>query len=295
MNAELELGLERRIGKRSATVIEKHLGITTVGGLLNYFPRRYMNRGELTPISEVPLDEDVTLIARVLSSSTRTMRARRGSLTDVVITDDAGTGPRHAEGELLQRLPGQGRTAAGPPRPVLRKDHPLQRRPGADQPRLPAAGRGPGHAGQGPGKARRHAHPGVPGHRQTDQLVHPESHRDAAGHRGPGRPAGPAAGRHHGAGEVPAGRRRLPAHPCPGRAGGLAARPGPLPLPGSPGAPVRPRPAPRPAGRRGSHRPPPRRGRTAGRLRPAAAVHPDRRPGRRREDPGRRSSPRTRP
>ncbi|MCB5272565.1 ATP-dependent DNA helicase RecG [Arthrobacter sp. SO5] len=89
-NPELSRGLERRIGKRSAAVIEKHLGITTVGGLLNYFPRRYMNRGELTPISEVPLDEEVTLIARVLSSSTRAMRARRGSLTDVVITDDAG-------------------------------------------------------------------------------------------------------------------------------------------------------------------------------------------------------------
>ena len=94
-NAELGLDLDRRIGKRSAAVIEKHLGITTVGGLLNYFPRRYMNRGELTPISEVPLDEDVTLIARVVSSSTRFMKTRRGSLTDVVITDDAaapGTG-----------------------------------------------------------------------------------------------------------------------------------------------------------------------------------------------------------
>lgn len=91
MNAELELGLERRIGKRSAAGIEKHLGITTVGGLLNYFPRRYLSRGELTPISEVPLDEEVTLIARVISNSTRSMRARRGSLTDVVITDDAGS------------------------------------------------------------------------------------------------------------------------------------------------------------------------------------------------------------
>ena len=90
-NAELGLGLERRIGKRSAAPIEKHLGITTVGGLLNYFPRRYLDRGELTPISEVPLDEEVTLIARVVSSSTRSMRARRGVLTDVVITDDAGS------------------------------------------------------------------------------------------------------------------------------------------------------------------------------------------------------------
>ncbi len=90
MSAELDLALERRLGKRSAAVIEKHLGITTVDGLLNYFPRRYMNRGELTPISDIPLDEEVTLIARVLSSSTRNMQARRGTITDVVISDDDG-------------------------------------------------------------------------------------------------------------------------------------------------------------------------------------------------------------
>ncbi|MBT2536473.1 ATP-dependent DNA helicase RecG [Arthrobacter sp. ISL-69] len=106
MNAELDLGLERRIGKRSAAVIEKHLGITTVGGLLNYFPRRYLSRGELTPISEVPLDEEVTLIARVVSNSTRAMRARRGTLTDVVITDDSAT--NHNSQGSAGRLPGAG-------------------------------------------------------------------------------------------------------------------------------------------------------------------------------------------
>jgi ATP-dependent DNA helicase RecG len=90
MNAELDLALERRIGKRSAAVIDKHLGITTVEGLLNYFPRRYLMRGELTPISELPLNEDVTLIARVLSSSTRAMQARRGTITDVIVSDDDG-------------------------------------------------------------------------------------------------------------------------------------------------------------------------------------------------------------
>jgi ATP-dependent DNA helicase RecG len=103
MNAELDLGLERRIGKRSAAVIEKHLGITTVGGLLNYFPRRYLNRGELTPISELPVDEEVTIIARVISNSTRQMRARRGSLTDVVISDDTGASGMQGAG-----LPGTG-------------------------------------------------------------------------------------------------------------------------------------------------------------------------------------------
>lgn len=89
MNPELQLPLERRIGKRSASVIEKHLGLDTVGELLNYFPRRYLSRGELTPIRKLPLDEEATLIARVLSNSTRQMRARRGSLTDVVVTDEA--------------------------------------------------------------------------------------------------------------------------------------------------------------------------------------------------------------
>ncbi|HET7781998.1 MAG TPA: ATP-dependent DNA helicase RecG [Arthrobacter sp.] len=90
MSAELDLALERRLGKRSAAVIEKHLGITTVEGLLNYYPRRYMSRGELTPISEIPRDEEVTLIARVLSSNTRRMQARRGTITDVVVSDDDG-------------------------------------------------------------------------------------------------------------------------------------------------------------------------------------------------------------
>lgn len=90
MTTELELPLERRIGKRSAGVIEKHLGLRSTGSLLNYFPRRYLSRGELTPISKLPLDEEVTLIARVVSNSTRQMRARRGTITDVVVTDEVG-------------------------------------------------------------------------------------------------------------------------------------------------------------------------------------------------------------
>ncbi|MGG5175231.1 ATP-dependent DNA helicase RecG [Pseudarthrobacter sp. J1763] len=84
--------LDRVLGKRAATMVEKHLGYTTAGELLHHFPRRYLNRGELTPIAEVPLDEDVTLIARVISSNTRHMRARKGTLTDVIIADDQGPG-----------------------------------------------------------------------------------------------------------------------------------------------------------------------------------------------------------
>ncbi|MBT1003228.1 ATP-dependent DNA helicase RecG [Paenarthrobacter sp. DKR-5] len=87
--AELDVSLERRIGKRSAGPIEKYLDLHTVGELLNHFPRRYLNRGELTPIAQLPFDEEVTLIARVLSSNTRQMRARKGSITEVVVTDDS--------------------------------------------------------------------------------------------------------------------------------------------------------------------------------------------------------------
>ena len=268
-NAELGVALERRIGKRSAGPIEKHLGITTVGGLLNYFPRRYMNRGELTPISEVPLDEDVTLIARVVSSSTRFM-THPPRLADR--HRDYGRrrapgpgGRRHPEGELLQRL--RAKAELQPGRRALFSGK-ITRYGGAlglTNPDFQLLDEDPDTA-DGPGEARRHAHPGVPGYRQADQLVHPAGHRHAAGDRGPGRPAGPAAGGGHRPGEIPGRRGRLPAHPRPADHGGLAARPGPFPLPGSPGAPVRPRPAPRPARRRGGHRPPARRGGAADRL-----------------------------
>ncbi|GAC1376476.1 MAG: ATP-dependent DNA helicase RecG [Pseudarthrobacter sp.] len=105
MSAELGQRLERLIGKRSASAIEKHLGISTVGSLLNYFPRRYLNRGELTPIGELPVDEEVTLIARVLSNSTRKMHTRRGSITDVIITDDTAS---HGRPRLASVGPGSG-------------------------------------------------------------------------------------------------------------------------------------------------------------------------------------------
>ena len=86
---ELSVPLERRLGKRSATALEKHLGITLTGELLNYFPRRYLKRGELTMIAELPRDEDASLVARVLKCTSRRMRARRGSLTEVVVTDNS--------------------------------------------------------------------------------------------------------------------------------------------------------------------------------------------------------------
>jgi ATP-dependent DNA helicase RecG len=64
----------------------------TVGDLLAHYPRRYARRGELTAITDVPLDENVTIVAEVLDVRERPMRARKGSLLEVRITDGRSGG-----------------------------------------------------------------------------------------------------------------------------------------------------------------------------------------------------------
>ncbi len=86
--SEFDAPLDRHLGP-VAKLLVKHFCITTVGELLNHFPRTYLKRGELTPIADVPVDEEVTLIARVQSANSRRMRTRKGKLLEVVITDDA--------------------------------------------------------------------------------------------------------------------------------------------------------------------------------------------------------------
>ncbi|GAB2860640.1 ATP-dependent DNA helicase RecG [Yaniella soli] len=76
------------LGHKTAEQLAKHLGLTTTGQALNYFPRRYIERGELTAITQLPLGEQVTVIARVLSASKRQMRTRRGFLVDVTVSDE---------------------------------------------------------------------------------------------------------------------------------------------------------------------------------------------------------------
>ncbi len=88
LQAEFDVPLDRRLGSL-AKLLAKHLNLFTVGQLLNHFPRNYLKRGELTPIADVPVDEEVTLIARVQSANSRRMHTRKGMLLEVVITDDA--------------------------------------------------------------------------------------------------------------------------------------------------------------------------------------------------------------
>lgn len=81
--------LEPLLGTKTANSLAKHLHITTTGQALNYFPRRYIERGELTPIIQLPVGEQVTVIARVQKAKRRPMRARSGFLVDVTVSDEA--------------------------------------------------------------------------------------------------------------------------------------------------------------------------------------------------------------
>ena len=87
---DLGLELSRLVGIATAKSVAKALEITTVGEMLHQFPRRYLARGDLTDLNQLPLDEEVTILARVVGLSTRYMQTRKGTISDVVITDNSG-------------------------------------------------------------------------------------------------------------------------------------------------------------------------------------------------------------
>ncbi|MEY4997361.1 MAG: hypothetical protein RLY59_765 [Actinomycetota bacterium] len=91
-DALLDAQLEPILGSKNATALKKAFGFRTVGDFLSHYPRRYARRGELTAITDVPLNENVTIVAEVLDVRERPMRARRGSLLEVRITDGRSGG-----------------------------------------------------------------------------------------------------------------------------------------------------------------------------------------------------------
>jgi len=78
------------LGGRTATALHRAFSIDTVGELLEHYPRRYARRGELTVLGQLPLGEDVTIVADVLEVRERAMKQRKGSILEVVISDGQG-------------------------------------------------------------------------------------------------------------------------------------------------------------------------------------------------------------
>ena len=90
MTSPLDTKLSSALGGRTASALQKGLGLVTVGDLLSHYPRRYAKRGELTALSELEIDANVTIVAEVLEASERRMQARKGSIFEAKITDGKG-------------------------------------------------------------------------------------------------------------------------------------------------------------------------------------------------------------
>ncbi|MFF5005362.1 ATP-dependent DNA helicase RecG [Streptomyces phaeochromogenes] len=91
----LEEPLKKVLGPATAKVMAEHLGLHTVGDLLHHYPRRYEERGQLTHLADLPLDEHATVVAqvadaRLLTFSSPKAPRGKGQRLEVTITDGSG-------------------------------------------------------------------------------------------------------------------------------------------------------------------------------------------------------------
>ena len=82
--------LDRVLGDKTAKSFAKNLGLATVADLLQHYPRRYSNRGELTPISNLPIGESLSIVAEVVDARERRTKGRVSHILEVRITDGSG-------------------------------------------------------------------------------------------------------------------------------------------------------------------------------------------------------------
>jgi ATP-dependent DNA helicase RecG len=81
--------VEKAVGGKTAKGLAA-LGIETVGDLLRHYPRRYAERGALTPVTDLRDGEHVTVVGEVVTSSHRVARTGK-PMAEVVISDGSGT------------------------------------------------------------------------------------------------------------------------------------------------------------------------------------------------------------
>ncbi|MEU5044225.1 ATP-dependent DNA helicase RecG [Streptomyces griseorubiginosus] len=91
----LEEPLKKVLGPATAKVMAEHLGLHTVGDLLHHYPRRYEERGQLTHLADLPLDEHVTVVAQVADARLHSFASAKaprgkGQRLEVTITDGSG-------------------------------------------------------------------------------------------------------------------------------------------------------------------------------------------------------------
>ncbi|AWK10943.1 ATP-dependent DNA helicase RecG [Streptomyces spongiicola] len=90
MDGVLDEPLTKTLGPATAKVMAENLDLRTVGDLLHHYPRRYEERGQLTRLAELPLDEHVTVVAQVADARVLTFNGGRGRRLEVTVTDGSG-------------------------------------------------------------------------------------------------------------------------------------------------------------------------------------------------------------
>jgi len=93
--ADLNTPLSAILGSRTTKPLEKAFEIRTIGDLLRHYPRRMDERGELTDLASLRVDEDVTVMAEVRSCVERDYRnqstGRRDVRIEATVSDGRGS------------------------------------------------------------------------------------------------------------------------------------------------------------------------------------------------------------
>ena len=100
MPLTMDTPLDRVLGRKTADVMQIELGLRTVRDLLRHYPRRYATRGEMTKLSDLQVGDRVTVLAQVLKVTTRPMKQRRGTITEVSLAGDTAAVDDGAPGSV---------------------------------------------------------------------------------------------------------------------------------------------------------------------------------------------------
>ncbi|MEU6727717.1 ATP-dependent DNA helicase RecG [Nonomuraea wenchangensis] len=82
--------LTKALDPKTAKLLHSVLGLETVGDLLRHYPRRYAERGELTSLADLEVDEHVTVVGEVTRLMRKPMRNRGGTWLEVEVADGSG-------------------------------------------------------------------------------------------------------------------------------------------------------------------------------------------------------------
>ncbi len=79
--------LDRLLGPKTAKAFKDAFGYESAADLLSHYPRRYIRRGELTEIEEIPLGSEATILAEIVSVKSRKIPQRKGGILEVIVSD----------------------------------------------------------------------------------------------------------------------------------------------------------------------------------------------------------------